>query len=290
MPLGDCQVSVRELVMGPGTPYRVLSDFNPFNRAVRADQSGARAWNHGSWSGAEFAHETVVTLPVLVQDMVSLTKSGWLAAHQQLAAAFAPVADAATDVELRFTIGADEYVMFGRPRMVEPRTYSTKLGHAFTQCAFVALDPLIYSGELHTTGAIILPVYVGGMSSPLLVSFLIETTRFGGGATLVNAGTAPTGLRLRLDGPLSEPSVSLQRPDGVVQTLRFLLELAAGQWLDVDTAARTVFLNGLPQASRRGQTVVENGWPLLPPGTSEIRFGAADGSGTLTVEHRDAWF
>jgi hypothetical protein len=288
------QYQIRDLVMGENTEYLVVMDTNPFNRTVRADQTGPRAWDHGSWSGAEWQEEAVVPLRIFIN--ASSGPSGidstaaWLQAHQQLMAAFAPIADVLTNIELRFEMGGSEFILFGRPRMVESNLRLIRSGRSVSNAAFVALDPLVYSGELHTTGVIPLPIYISGMSVPLLVPFLIETNRIGGGATLVNAGTALTGLRLRLDGPLSEPSVTLQRSDGLVQTLRFLLEIETGQWLDVDTAARTVLLNGLPQASQRGQTVVQNGWPLLPPGTSEIRFAASDGSGTLTVEYRDAWF
>jgi len=276
--------------MGPGTAYLVTDGFNPFNRQARADQSEPRAWNHGSWSGAEFAAEAVVPVPVRVRDPSSSSQSAWLAAHQQLTAAFRPVGEAAEDVELRFNYAGTEFVMFGRPRMLELETRTTRRGWSRTECAFVALDPLIYSGALHqvVTG---LPTFVGGLQVPLQVPFTVDGVQVGGREDLVNVGTESTGLFLRLDGPLDEPRATLQDPDGVPHTLRFDVALAAGQWLEVDTAAETVFLNGLPTSSQLGKTAGE--FFLLPPGTSTLRFahtGDHNGTAQITASYRDAWW
>lgn len=287
----DLQVAVGELLLGPGTPYRLL-DFNPWVKTVRAPQEQDRAWNHGSWSGAEWANKATVPLRILVRGS-QRTTSEWLQLQQQLAAAFAPTGDAGSDRELRWRIGGGEYLMRGRPRMVEPSIehIGDGLGYAFTQCAFVAPDPRIYSGDLHTTAPIPLPQQVGGLTVPFTVPFTVAGVLVGGSEQVTNAGTTDTGLFLRIDGPVSEPRVTLKPPSGDPLTLRFLLDLPAGQWLEVDTAARTVFLNGLATASRRGQTVADPDWPLLPPGTSTLRFNAADfDDGTLTTTFRDAWW
>lgn len=292
MALADCQIQVRDLVMGPGTPYTVLGDFNPFNRSVRANQTQPRAWNHGSWSGAEWQDQAAVPIRVRTQDPDDRTRAGWLAAHQQLAAAFAPVGDAVEDVELRFAVGSTEYVMFGRPRMVEPNANQTRRGHSFTSLAFVATDPLIYSGDLLSTGTISLPIQAGGLLVPFTVPFLSGGTLLGGSADLTNDGTAPSPITFRIDGPVQQPFVAVQSPGAVVNTLRFDLTIPTGQWLIVNTGARTAFLNGLPQASRRGQVSAEDDWPLLQPGVNTIRFGAAEHNdqAALTVEARSAWW
>lgn len=166
MPLEEGQWQVRSLIMGPGTSYRMMDPTNPFSTTARADQGGPRAWNHGSWSGAEWANERMVPMRILVDtpDLAS-----WRDAHQQLAAAFAPVGDIATSVELRFAFGGVEYLLLGRPRMVEPDLSIVATGRGFTRAAFVALDPRIYSGDLSTvqTG---LPVQSGGLTVPGVVS------------------------------------------------------------------------------------------------------------------------
>lgn len=515
MALEPLQWQIRDLVMGPGTTHRIMDSTNPFALTARADQGGPRAWNHGSWSGAEWANERVVPLRVLVE---TEALADWLAAHQQLAAAFAPVGDEVGSVELRFEFGGAEYILFGRPRMVEPETDLLGVGKSFTRCAFVAQDPRIYAGTESTTGAIALPSQAGGLLVPgvvsstppygllldgtsggyastpdaaslditgdldvrfdatlddwtaqaalvtkfnfsgdqrsfyceinasgrlqirwttdgtlatqiletaavdhtpdpvtgrlavrwtvdvddgaggyavrfwqapaingpwtlldeqtgagttsihagtadlhvganssgaenpagtvyaahifdgidgtrvaaprfetqpdgatsfddsggltwtvngtasingrvagggLLVPLTIDSTLVGGTAPMVNAGTTAAGVRFRVDGPVPQPRIIVQQPNGVVQDITFVpgFEVAAGQWVEVDTAARTALLNGLPQASVRGQAAWNmDPYPLLP-GTSTLRFAADDvAAGTLTATWRSAWW
>jgi hypothetical protein len=281
MPLTEGQVQLRTLVMGDGTDYRIQSGFNPWSRHARADQGAGRAWADGSWSGAEFQAEAIVPIRILV--VAPAGTAAWLAAHQALLAAFAP---SHTDLELRFVIGGAEYVMYGRPRMVEPETDLIGLGMAYTQAAFVALDPMIYSGAEHVE-SVGLPMTSGGLTLPVTLPFTIGATVAGGSLTLANAGTAPTGLLLRIDGPVAEPRVSLQTDAGT-ETLWLDLTLDTGQWLDIDTQARTVYLNGT--ASRRGQAYGD--WPLLPTSGGELSWTAAayEAAALLTVTWHDSWY
>lgn len=286
MALAAAQMQVRDLVMGPGTPFILERDVNPFVLTVRADQGGPRAWNHGAWSGAEWANERVVPIRVLVEagDM-----AGLVAAIQQLSAAFAPVGDGAQQPELRFEVGGSEYLLFGRPRMVEPG----QIGRfrSLVRLSFVAQDPRIYSGELHSV-QLGLPEQIGGLTVPITVPFTVDGVLIGGTAPMVNAGTTDTALVMRVDGPVIDPTVTVQRPDGDVQRIRFDLPIGTGQWLDIDTASRTALLNGLPQANQRGRAVWDIDPYPLPPGASTVRFGAGDFNivAQLSVSWRDAWW
>jgi hypothetical protein len=80
MPLDEGQVQLRDLVIGPGTPYRFVrgSHFNPLSRSVRADQGGARVWNDGSWSGAEWAEQATIPMRLVV---MAVGAGEWLALH-----------------------------------------------------------------------------------------------------------------------------------------------------------------------------------------------------------------
>jgi hypothetical protein len=282
MPLADGQVQLRSLVFGADTNHRMVTHFNPFIRSVRADEGDPRAWNNGAWSGAEFAAAAVIPMRIVA---LGQGTAQFLSLHRQLAEAFAP---SSQDLELRFAVAGSEYVMYGRPRLVEPAPRNIT-GIAWYQAAFVALDPLIYSGIEHTasTG---LPVSTGGLTIPLTVPFSIEATFATGRVTLTNAGTAPAGLRLRITGPVLQPRVALLTAAGTY-TVSFFLDLGVGQFLDVDTADRTVYLQGT--ASRRGFAAPSDlGWPVLPPGTSELAFFAStyDAAADLDVFWRDAWF
>lgn len=291
MALADCQWQVRDLVAGPGTAWTVVHPSNPFQTQVRADQAGVRAWNHGSWSGAEWGQERVVPLRFHGR-APSGDWAGSLQLIQQLNAAFAPVGDAAADVELRYSLGGTEYLLLGRPRMSEPELSNAVRGHVWANCAFVALDPRIYSADEHT-GSIGLPSFSGGLTVGVgetlgTVPFTVDGVLSDGFADLENVGTTDTALRIRIDGPVSTPRFSVQRPDGTTETLRVLFDLQAGQWLDVDTGSHVVLLNGV--ASRRGQ--VSGEFPLLPPGESRLRFNAAafNEEAELSWTYRSAWW
>ncbi|TDC02595.1 hypothetical protein E1091_00345 [Micromonospora fluostatini] len=282
MALTEGQAQIGSLVLGPGTPYELLSEVNPWNRAVRAGQGGERAWGDGSWSGAEWAEQIVVPLQIYVE---AATGGEWLALHQQLLAAFAP---SHTDVDLRFVWGGTEYLMRGRPRMVEPDVTAIASGWSVTKAAFVALDPAIYSGVEHTA-TLRLPVTGGGLTVPMTLPAAVTATVTAGRVNITNAGTKPTSLRLRAYGPVPEPRISLVTPAGTAM-IRYWSTLWSYQWLEIDTASRTVYLNG--EASRRGQVTVEGlGWPVLPPGTCELAYDSpVYNSGTrLDVAWRDAW-
>ncbi len=284
MALTEGQVQVRDLVMGRNTSYKML-EFNPWAATVRADQGGKRAWGHGGWSGVEWRDEVVVPMFIKV---TGTGAAGWLAAHQQLAKALRPVGESTADIELRWMTGGTEYLMFGRPRMVDPDAKMIGTGQVFTKAAFVALDPLIYSGAETSVANIGLPTFTGGLTVPFTVPFSIPATASEGFASLTNDGTAEVGLDIRLDGPVESPIVTLVRDDGTFQELTFDLTLTTGQWLDIDTANRIVLLNGAH--SRRGQ--VSGHWPILPEGTHELRWRSPsfNDQAAMSVTFRSAWW
>jgi hypothetical protein len=280
MALADGQLQIRDLVIGPGTLFRFVrgQHFNPFTRAVRADQAGPRAWGHGGWSGAEWTEPVTLGMRLVV---MGVGAAGWLDGMRQLLAAFAP---SDTDLDLTFAVAGTEYLMRGRPRMVDPESRHID-GYTYVQAGFVCLDPSIYSATAHQV-VLGLPSTTGGLTLPLTAPVSIAATVTSGRATITNAGTKDAGLTLRVDGPVVEPRISLLTDAGTT-TLRLWLTLTAGQWVDIDTAARTVYLNGT--ASRRGQA--SGGWPVLPSGTAELAFDASayDPAAALTTTWRDTW-
>lgn len=289
MPLADGQVSVRGLVMGPGTPFTVEQGFNPWDLMVRAEASGVRAWGHGGWSGAEWAGQSEIPVPVSIEAVDGEGEPGWQELRDSLTAAFAPVGDSGEEVALRWASGGREYLRVGRPRLVANVSARPAWGTSTARGSFVALDPLIYSG-FSVEFAMGLPTFEGGLTVPFTVPFTVPGVQVGGRVDLENEGTAEVGMMLRIDGPVLRPRVALARSDGEVQTLRLLFDVAAGQWVEIDTAARTVQVNGLPQASRRGQVAGE--FPLVPSGVSTLRFGASEfhPAAELSGSFRHGWW
>ncbi|MFI6162236.1 phage distal tail protein [Micromonospora haikouensis] len=282
MALTEGQVQLRDLVVGPGTPFRFVkgSHFNPFARTVRVDQSAARSWADGAWSGAEWAEQITVPMRLVV---LASGAAEYAERMHELLTAFAP---SHVDVDLRFVIGGVEYLMRGRPRMVDPESRHID-GHTFVQAAFVALTPRIWSaaetvlstGLPTSTGGITWDP--GGLTWPVTWPAVVST----GVIQAYNAGKVDTSPRLVVTGPCVGPRVL---HTGLGRTLAWDITLTDGQWLDVDVARRTSLLNG--QVSRAG-LMTSREWFELPPGWSEIAFGAQlyDPLALLSVGFRSAW-
>lgn len=230
MALLDRQVQVRDLVMGPGTDYQIVEGFNPFNRDVRVEQSEARTHAHGSWSGTEFNDEVTVPIRILIQAPDQVT---WLQLHDRLMHAFRPVGRSFEEVQLRFSLGGQERVMFGRPRMVEPNLQSLVTGEVAYRAAFVALDPFQYSSEPIEHDAIGLPVFRGGLlvsgatarSRTLNSNTGFETDTSGWDA---NGGTVTRSTAQAYIGSAS----GLFEPDGTTATP--LVGFSAPGWIAVN--------------------------------------------------------
>jgi hypothetical protein len=285
-PANDVSATLRGLTMHHHDPPYVLVEFNPWNRTVRADSEAAHAWADGGWSGHEWADMVTVPINVLVMTDDVRGTPAWLVLQQALAAAFAP---SHVDLPLTFTTGAssaDSYVLYGRPRLVEPLAETAFRGWALCRAAFRALDPTIYSGVEHSA-TLVLPLATGGLTIPITNPFTIGATVVGGSVALPNAGTAPVGLTLRIDGPVVQPRVTLVSPGGTTYVLRYLDTVNSGDYLLIDTKARTAYLNGT--VSRRNRMAGD--WFLLEPGTSQISYdaGAYDAASTLTVTWRDGY-
>jgi hypothetical protein len=114
----------------------------------------------------------------------------------------------------------------------------------------------------------------------------------GGSLDLVNNGTANAGMTVRIDGPASEPRLILRRPDGTVQSVRFLIDLADGQWLEIDSTSNLALLNGLASSNQRGNAIWDLDAYPLQPGVNTLRFlsGVYDTSSLLTATYRSAWW
>lgn len=293
MPLAADQVRIvrlsGSLLMGPGTRYTVLPGWDPFTRATRSPQSMERTQGHGSIRGSEWVDQAVVLIPISV-NRVGATKAEWLEAHDELAAAFMAVGSTGETCELYFEHGGSEYVLFGTPRTPRVDGDNLSVGKSAEQLAFVAPDPRRYSAEL-TTVSTGLTEYLSGLVTPFTTPFTIYTVLSSGLLDLTNTGRAESGLTVRIDGPIAGPQLVLQRPDGSVQMLSINIDLAAGQFLLIDSKKRTALLDGVSTANFRGSS--QWGWDKFPllPGVTSLRFLGSDETNTAqaTVSYRSAW-
>lgn len=277
------QMQIRDLVMGPGTAFNI-KDCSLYDTNVDVTGQGKRPFGHGSWAGTEWETDRVV--PITIQ-ITGANEAAVLASIRELKTAFRPVETGAS-INLTWADESGEYLMVGRPRMSKADQRNLAVGISEVSCAFMALDPMHYSATETVVGPISLPSFTGGLTFPITFPITFSGTLSGGVAQVANAGSANCALLYRVDGPVEHPQVTLQRNDGQILNVSVDVNVATGQWLEIDTGARTSILNGT--VSQRGVTSTEGAdWPLLTPGTSTIRF-RGEGSGTLTVRFRNAWW
>jgi hypothetical protein len=159
---------------------------------------------------------------------------------------------------------------------------------AIGSAQFEVLDSRTYGDTAHT--AVTGRVQEGsGFTPPFTPPFTLGAS-VGGTVDAFNAGNTTAPWTARLDGPLTYPTVthleSGQRLS-LALTANGGIDLAAGQWIDLDSTNRSVLLNGT--ADRRTQLTIDSTWWELAPGSNTFELSADTGTGTLTVSWRDVY-
>lgn len=152
-----------------------------------------------------------------------------------------------------------------------------------------ATDPLVYGAE--TFGATTLAgIGAGtGLVYPLAypLDYGVPPGVTPGAITLPNDGTGTYWPRLRIDGPVPNPAVTLVETG---DTIRYAGTLTAGQWLDIDCGNRRVLLNG--SVSVRHLVLSTGRWLAIPPGGGSVTWtaDAADPAAALSAwGYQSAW-
>lgn len=147
-----------------------------------------------------------------------------------------------------------------------------------------AEDPRIYDEEEQAVplsiGAIIYTGFGFNLGFPFGFGGVSDTTD---GQFVNNGGNRPTPCQMTIFGPVTNPVIY---NDTVGAQMGFTVDLAADQFLVIDTQYRTVYLNGT--ANRRSYLTLP-GWFDLQPGDNFIRFRAEAGTGSLQLKYRSAW-
>lgn len=184
-----------------------------------------------------------------------------------------------------YPAGSEERVIFVKPRGVRyDWDTARRIGMTGIQFMAYAEDPRIYTNTLLSY-----TISFGGETGiGLDFSFGFDVD-FGGGATpaganVLNSGNRSTPVVFVITGPVTNPVVGNTTAG---KTMRFTIELGATDTLTVDTGNRTVYLNG--NISRR-YVLTSPEWFFIEPGTNQIIFGGATGTGSqVNLQFRSAW-
>ncbi len=269
------QVQLGDLVLGPGTPYALVS-FNPWGEADVRSNDTVRAQVSGSMPAVGLFGGRRVEFTLYVR---TSSPAAARTAANVLSAAFAP--DPEGDVSaLIWNEGGAVYRLHGQTRgvSVDPGDLNVLLKAGQLKCTvrFLATDPNVLSDTGHsitvnarTTATVPVPLAVP----------LAWTTPSGGTGTVSNAGTGNTYWRAEIDGPAVDPSIENTTTGEV---LRFSGQLATGDALLVDSELRSYVIDGGSQIS----LVSPASWWTFPPGSTGITYR---GGGSLLMSWRDAW-
>jgi Phage tail protein. len=241
-----------------------------------------RPQDHGLYAGSDYLSGRAVTLRVSIHgdtpaDVVRLVDA--LLAEWQSPQPPAPTA--AKPLTFRPHGGPDRRLA-GRPRRaaVSARVVGCRVEAVLE---YFAPDPRVYD-DAETVLTVAAATSGGGRTYNRTYNLTYAAGGAGGNLAAVNAGNFPTRPVLKVTGPCDTPKVEN------VEAGRFLqadLALAAGEFLVLDTDARTVLLGGT--ASRYSSLIPGSSWWELPPGTSTVKFTSADSQGTLEVRYRSAY-
>lgn len=245
---------------------------------VRAEYQ-LREADHGAWADPVYLGSRPITLAGKIEasDIEALD-----AAMEQLLAA-ASLTD--TTLTVYETIPKQCTVRRSGKALVRP--VSDRI--AEFSVLMTAADPRRYAANLQsgTTG---LPSTTGGLVLPAAPPLTISATTVSGVIPAPNLGSIASRPVFIIAGPVTQPQVLVQAPDGTVRVLSYSQSLLSGEQLVIDTMEHSVTLNG--NASRRRYLSIPQGWPEIAPlSASTVQFAAAvyNSSASLTAQWRSAW-
>ena len=281
MPLADWQLTYNGLTLGAGTAYGI-SDLRGLDDLPELRTSDTpRPQDHGEYPGIDYAAGRTVDVALTV---TAATDAAFRAAIQAL-----------EDATILRT--AETALSFQNPGMASPRRVNARprrrsipndWDHVFrigrVALQFHATDPRVYDDN-QSSSSTAAATSGGGRTYNRVYNLTYAAGGAGGSITATNNGNFPTRPTARIDGPVTDPRIENVTAGKFLQFSG--LTLAAGDWLDIDFANRTVLLNGT--ASRYGFLTSTSSFWELAPGANEIKFTSGSATGTLTLTWRSAW-
>jgi hypothetical protein len=296
-PLQDLQYEIGDVIIGSGTPYPVGRVDGFGVTAIRAVEypnplEDGRSFGREKREGRELVFEGSVVKagdPEGAWDLQELLADAFDAEEVR------STSRAVMPMRLRRP-GKPTRVVFGRPDKYDPETQQAVYGFIPWSGTFRCSDRLYYSDTEHHVSLSILSqakghIIVspsGGLMSP------IRTTAPGERATTIrNEGTAATWPTIDISGPILDPYVALNGPDGELWRLAVEGPVAYDQTVTIDTRpwSRGASQNGGPLVGRISPAHSSPSQASLPRGTYDLQVGGVDVTGTakFDIRWRDAY-
>ncbi|MFD8470416.1 hypothetical protein ACFV10_35525 [Streptomyces cyaneofuscatus] len=292
--LTDWQYELGGVLMGAGTSVQVM-ETTGLGRAPVRDNDVDQPSMDGTWPGPDYYAARQVQFDAAVRI------PGDPAACHDIVAALQAAAD---DPAVRLVGGATMPLrlkrpgrpvkrLYGRLRMEEPEYGRVIHGYVPLDLEFVATDPGFYADEETTTEIPLGWLTGGGFAAPVVAPIYVQsgTTAADRPGWATNAGTGQAWPVIRISGPVANVSV-INATTGRRLDLP-TLNLAAGQWVEIDTrpGRRTVRRENGGNASSLLTPASRIDLFSLPPGVSEMRWTGFDNTNTsrMRLTWRDAY-
>ncbi|MFF0009580.1 hypothetical protein ACFYQT_40000 [Streptomyces tibetensis] len=294
MPLEDFQYDLGGVVIGAGTSVQVIETTGLGRPPVResdVDQPSMDGQFAGPdyWAGRQIQFDAAIKIP------------GDPAACHDMVATLQAVTDAAA---ARLVGGQGLALRIKRPgrpvkqltvraRKLDPEYGKVIHGYVPLDIELLAHDPTFYADEPSTTELPLGWLTGGGFAAPVTAPIYVQdgTVAADRPGWVTNQGTADAWPIMRITGPCANVTIT-HVVSGRSLTLP-TLSLAAGRWVEIDTRPgyRTVTWDNGGNASTYLSPASRIDLFSLPPGQSEMRWTAFDGtnSARLRVTWRDAY-
>lgn len=278
------QILTRGLLMGPGTKFLVSFDAPHDGLGSLAPRASVtpRPRQHGSRPIKQYQPERLLRWTM---HALGDSPEDTMALIEQVGAAWAPLEDG-SQVTMSIRYANDRaYLYLGQPSRTAVDMTLVPQSYASIACEWLALDPRAYDSNA-ISAETALSVSASGQQFPF--GFPMGFGSAFGRVATSNAGNIGVPWVAVISGGVSglvNPSLGLGSSG---ETLQFIITLAAGQQLFIDSREKSVLLNN--QADR--STVINRPsaatWFDIPPGSDLVTFGGS-GDGTLDLTYRSGW-
>lgn len=275
----DWQYTFNGLTFGDGTSIDVVTTDGLESLPTLRTSDLPRAGRHGEHAGQDLAAGRTIVFEL---ELSAATDAAFRALVDEVRAATTPQE---TEVPLIFQHpGAVAQRVMARPRRRSAiQDVAFGLGFGRVAVELHATDPVIYA-DAEGTGSVGFPAGGTGRTYPRTYPRVYGSSGTTGLVVATNDGDFPVEWTATITGPWVNPTITHV---GLGRTLTVNVTLASGEVLTVNSETKSILLGGT--ASRYSSLVQPAAWFDLAPGSNEIRFGGASGSGTAGLAWRSGW-
>jgi len=274
----DWQIDYAGLTVGGASDFGLVAVTGMLDLPSVRKSDNVLLRRHGKQAGGDFLGERTITLEL---DIYGASTAAMQSRVDEFAAAFTTGDEQALTFQLPGAAGGGVGRVMARVRKRKVQQ-GLNLVNGLTRATvqLVATDPRIYT-DLQQSAVTGLPVTSGGVTFNATFNATFGTTGTSGSILTPNNGSFSAPVSLKIVGPVTDPSVENLSTGEI---LSFTGTISAGTYYIVNTADRTVLLNGT--ASRYSELDAASTWLQLRPGVNDLQFRAdafhADASLTAT--------